>query len=125
MVFYSIVVYVTILYYTTLYATILRCILLYYSILCHTILHCTICVLEMEWPPPAHVSPICKVEGVASPIHFSFLRGDVHLLHLSHISKYRECISPYTSLLNGWLPRPLTVLHCIMLYSIVYYCTDR
>jgi len=60
---------------------ILFCIVLsYYSILYYPIPYCRVFVLETGWPSPPHLSSIFKVEGVATPIHFSLLRGDDHLL---------------------------------------------
>ena len=63
------------LYYTLIFDTIL-----YYSVLYYPIPYCRVFVLETGWPPPPHLSFIFKVEGVATPIHFSLLRGDDHLL---------------------------------------------
>jgi len=41
----------------------------------------------MGWPPPSHLSNIFNEGGVATPIHFSFLRVDGHLVHLSPFLK--------------------------------------
>ena len=40
--------------------------------------------LETGWSSPSHVPHIPEVGRVATLIHFSPLRGDGHLLHLSH-----------------------------------------
>ena len=90
-------------------------------ILLYTVLYCTVqlAILKMGWPPPTHVSPICKVEGVTTT---SFVGEQDHILHLSPTLKYIKWRFPSTSLLeNGWPPPPLTVLHCVILYSIVFY----
>ena len=62
-------------YYTVIFDTIL-----YYSVLYYPIPYGTVFVLETGWPPPPHLSSIFKVEVVATPMHFSMLRGDDHLL---------------------------------------------
>ena len=127
-VFYGILQYCSVCYYTIPYYK-----LLYYAVLDYTILYSSIlyCI-----------------------VHFVCYRWSGHLLHMCHLSvRLREWPAPYTSLFcegmatssthhishstgsgyphlllfleNGWLPRPLTVLHCILLYYIVYYCTAR
>ena len=74
------VLYYIILYYIMLYYTLIFDTILYYSVLYYPIPYCTVFVLETGWPPPPHLSSIFKVEGVATPIHFSLLRGDDHFL---------------------------------------------
>ena len=128
---YSILLY-SVLYYTALY-----CCSLYYTSLCDPILYCFILYLytmlycttlyrsaqfvcsEMVLPPPPHVSPIRKVRGVATHIHFSFLRRDGHLLHLSPILTYREWLSPSTSLFDIWMAT--SSFHCLALRCTVFY----
>jgi hypothetical protein len=75
-VFYCIILHLIVFY------TIVYYIILYDCVLYYTILYCTVFFLETRWPPLAPVSPIYKVERVATPIRFSFLIGDGHLLHL-------------------------------------------
>ena len=77
----------------------------------------------MGWPPPSHLSPIFKVEGVATPIHFSFLKEAGHPSHLSPILEHRMWLSPSTSFLeNGWPPPPHTLLQCIIPCGQVLQC---
>ena len=90
MVLYHTVVCVMILLYTIFQYTIVDYIILYYSIpynniqhyflldcaiLYCTLLYCTICCSEMGWPTHLHLSPIFKVEGVATPTTICFVES--------------------------------------------------
>ena len=77
--------------------------------------------LETGWPPLAHVSPIFKVERVATPIHVSCLSGDGHPLPLITCLKVECVVIPRLRLLleNGWSPPPRIVLQCIILYYTI------
>jgi len=100
--------------------------ILLHTVLYYTTLHCTFCHFRYGMATSSTCVTYLQSGRGGYPIHFSFVRGDGHLLHLSPILKYRKWLSLSTSVLGEWMATSST--HCIPLrhtvfYGILQYCS--